>query len=121
MLYLAFSLKAVYLIRNFKLISEIREPFIEQDLVDKTLTLADVNKQVAAEKQERFDNMIAKRLQHKERIWVQEEQKQIEERIKNGNEKEVQFEGDELVEYDNISSGGISNRSAVSNIHGRKK
>jgi len=45
------------------------------------LTLADINKKVAVEKQFMLDTVIAKRLQHKERIWVQEEQKKIHEKI----------------------------------------
>ena len=121
LIYLAVSLNALHLIKNFKMINQIQDPISEKELVDKTLTLADVNKKVAVEKQTQLDTVIAKRLQHKERLWVQEEQKKIHEKIIKGNAKEVQFE-DELLEFkDNLSSGGLSSRSAVSNIHGRKK
>ena len=75
MIYLVISLNALHLIKNFKLINQVQDPISEKELVDKTLTLADINKKVAVEKQLVYDNMIAKRLQYKERKFVQEEQK----------------------------------------------
>ena len=46
MLYLAISLNALHLIKNFKLINQIKEPALisEQELADKNMTIADINK-----------------------------------------------------------------------------
>ena len=99
----------------------------DDDGPDKFLTISELSKQNLRKKQIELDTVIAMKLQAKEKKQFKLEQIKIEQRLQARNEgdslagfREEEEQKDSSSQDSGQESDLLSNRSAVSNLHGRK-